>query len=74
MLSPAKLPSRVAICRDGDFLTRFAPRHLLFDSGETTARGEMGVVYSRKIYDYNYKESPPSIKAAGNLLVCDNLG
>ena len=30
-------------------------------SGETTVCGENGVIYSRKIYDYNSKESPPSI-------------
>ena len=42
-------------------------------SGETTARGENGVAYSRKIYDYNSKESPPSIKVTRNLLVCESL-
>uniref|UniRef100_A0A6N2MM16 Uncharacterized protein n=1 Tax=Salix viminalis TaxID=40686 RepID=A0A6N2MM16_SALVM len=34
----------------------------------------MGVVYSRKIYDYNYKESPPSLKVTRNLVVCESLG
>ena len=62
------------MCRDDDFLTRFAPRRHPFDSGETTVRGENGVVYSRKIYDYNSKESPPSIKVTRNLLVCESLG
>ena len=61
-------------CRDDDFLTRFAPRHHPCDSGETPPRGEDVVVYSRKIYDYNSKESPPSIKVTRNLLVCESLG
>ena len=58
-------------CRDDVFFALRAPLSL---SGETTARGENGVLYSRKIYDYNDKESPPSIKVTRNLLVCESLG
>ena len=68
------VPSGVAICRDGDFWTRFAPVITSCGSGETTARGENGVVYSHKIYDYKYQESPPSIKVTRNLVVCESLG
>ena len=39
-------------CHDGDFYALRAPPS---PSGETTERGENGVVYSRKIYDYNSK-------------------
>ena len=33
-----------------------------------------GVLYSRKIYEYNSKESPPSIKVTRNLVVCESFG
>ena len=64
MLSPATFPSGVAICRDGwliFFLTRFVPRQSPLFRGRQRRAVKMGLFYSRKIYDYNSKESPPSI-------------
>ena len=54
-MSPVESPSVVTMI----FYALRAPPSLF---GETTARSENGVICSRKIYDYNSKESPPNIK------------
>ena len=68
-MSPAKLLSIVTM------ISLCASRPAIPKIWETTARGENGgfFFYSRKNYDYKYKESPPSIKVTRNLLVCESL-
>ena len=67
------VPSGIAICRDGDFWTRFAPRHLPCDSGETAARGENeGCFIAVKFTTIILRSRHLVLRSLGNLLVCES--
>ena len=62
MLSPAMSPVESPSVATAILGALRAPPSTLWIGGRQRCAVKMGLFYSRKIYDYNYKESPPNIK------------